>query len=298
MKRGTTTKRLEEETLALERNMITRRYLLKLDRGKCIGCDLCVAVCPQESVELLPGLVETGKLVQRPTVDIDPQTCNFCGECVIVCPVNALSMLVDGKASIPVLELDVFPALTKEITVDAAKLPPALAQASEECCPTEVIAVELRRNKAGKLVAVKEVEVDESDCIYCKQCEAVCPDAFSVTHPFEGLIRLEASLCPDACQACADVCPTDALVMQDGRLILDERFCLFCGACTQVCPVPEALTVRRYRVRHAPIKSGAWIAALEKLISLEGAAQELDITSQTKRRSALQFMPGVPKEQE
>ena len=298
MKRGTTTKRLEEESLALERNMITRRYLLKLDRGKCIGCDLCAAVCPQESVGLLPGTVKEGKLVQPPTVDINPETCNFCGECVIVCPVNALSMLVDGQASIPVLELEVFPALTKDITVEAAKLPPELAATCEESCPTEVITVEMKRDREGQPVAVQEVRVDESDCIYCKQCEAACPDAFSVTHPFEGVIRLEASLCPDACQACADVCPTDALVMQDGKLILDERFCLFCGACTQVCPVPEALTVRRHRVRHAPIKSGAWIAALEKLISLEEAAQELDITSQTKRRSALQFMPGVPKEQE
>jgi ferredoxin len=124
-----------------------------------------------------------------------------------------------------------------------------------------------------------------------------CPGTFRVTRPFEGIIRLERSLCPTGCQACADICPTDALLMSDGNLVLDERFCLFCGACTQVCPVPEALLVTRHRVQHSPIKSGAWIAALEKLISLEMAAQELDIKSQTKRRSALAFMPGVPKEE-
>lgn len=297
MKRGTTVKQSNEESLSLERKMITRSYLLKLDREKCVGCDLCVAVCPKDAVEFIPGVVEEGKLVQRPTVDIDPQKCNFCGECVIVCPVNALSMLVDGEASLPILEMEAFPTLTKEITVDASKLPRQAVEECEECCPTKVITIDVRRNKAGKVTKVKAVQVDETDCIYCKQCEVACPGTFSVTHPFEGLIRLERSLCPPGCQACADVCPTDALLMSDGKLVLDERFCLFCGACTQICPVPEALIVRRHRVRHSPIKSGAWISALEKLISLEMAAQELGIKAQTKRRSVLAYLPGVPKEE-
>lgn len=297
MKRGTTIKQSDEETLVLERKMITRGYLLELDRQKCVGCELCTAVCPKEAIEFVPAVVEEGKLVQRPTVDIDPQKCNFCGECVVVCPVNALRMLVDGEARLSILEMEAFPTLTKEITVDASKLPRKAVEACEECCPTKVISIEVRRNRAGKVTKVKDVRVDETDCIYCKQCEVACPGTFRVTHPFEGIIRLERSLCPTGCQACADICPTDALVISDGNLVLDERFCLFCGACTQVCPVPEALLVRRHRVRHSPIKSGAWIAALEKLISLEMAAQELDIKSQAKRRSALGFMPGVPKEE-
>ena len=297
MKRGTTIKRSNEDGVVLERKMITRTHLLTLDHNKCVGCELCAAVCPKEAIAYVPGELEEGKLVKRPRVDINPEKCNFCGECVVVCPVNALSLLVDGEPSLQILELEAFPRLTKEITVDASKVPLKMAEACEASCPTEVITVEVRRSKTGRISKVLSVEVDESDCIYCKQCEAACPGAFKVTHPFEGIIRLQTSLCPAGCQACADVCPTDALVMSDGKLSLDERFCLYCGACAQVCPVPEALLVKRHRVRHAPIKSGAWIEALKKLISTEMAAEELAIKSQVKRRSVLAYLPGVPKEE-
>jgi len=94
--------------------------------------------------------------------------------------------------------------------------------------------------------------------------------------------------------ASADICPSHALFMQGGKLLLDEQFCLYCGACLNVCPVPEALLVRRHRVRHAPIKSGAWVAAVEQMTSEEMAA-ELALKSQAKRRSVLNYLPGVPK---
>jgi 4Fe-4S ferredoxin len=295
MKRGTTVKRIDLDTLTLERKMITRSHVLKLDRKRCVGCDLCAAVCPREAIELKPAVVEAGRLVQRTMVDIDSAKCQFCGECVVVCPVNALSMLVDGEARVPVLEYEAFPTLTKQISVNVAHLPTSAAEAAERCCPTEVIAVELRRDPAGKPAAVQGVSVDESNCIYCKQCEIVSPETFHVTHPFEGLIHLETSLCPAGCQACADICPSHALAQIDGKLTLDDRVCLYCGACTRVCPVPEALRVSRHRVRHSPIKSGAWVAALEKLVSAQETAEELALKSQAKRRSVLSFLPGAPK---
>lgn len=295
MKRGTTIKRIDPDTLTLERKMVTRSHVLKVHRERCMGCDLCVAVCPREAIELLPTVLEAGKLVQRPGVDIKPEKCQFCGECVVVCPANALSMLVDGEACVPVWQYEVFPTLTKQIHIDATCLPVSEAEATEKCCPTHVIAVEVQRDSAGNPVAVQDVRVDESNCIYCKQCEALAPQVFQVTSPFEGLIRLESSLCPAGCQVCADTCPSHALTMVDGKLALDDRFCLYCGACAQVCPVPAALHVSRHRVRHSPIKSGAWVAALEKLVSTEEAAEELALKSQAKRRSVLSFMPGAPK---
>ena len=295
MKRGQTIKRSDAQSLVLDRKMITRSHLLALDRQRCVGCELCTAVCPQVAITLDKGVVANGRMTQRPTIDIDANKCNFCGECVVVCPVNALSMLVDGKANIPVWDYEAFPALFKEIKWDAGRLSPQTADAAAMACPTEVITVDGKRDKLSKLTTVKDVQVDTSNCIYCCQCEVAAPEGFSVTHPFEGIIRLERSLCPAGCQACVDICPTHALAMEDGQLVLHDEFCIYCGACTQICPAPEALLVRRHRVRHSPVKSGAWIAALEKLISAEMAAQEMDVKSQQKRRKALNYMPGVER---
>jgi len=295
MKRGSTRKQSTAEALILDRRMLTRSNTLELDRIKCVGCELCVAVCPPEAIEFIPGLLENGRLTQRPTIDISVEKCNFCGECVVLCPVNALRMTIDGEPKVTVWEHEVFPVLTREISWDASRLPSEKADLVVEVCPTDVITVEATRTKSGKVKQIKSVAVDEGDCIYCRQCEAACPEAFTVTHPFEGLIRLNAGLCPSGCQACADICPSHALFMSDGNLVLDDRFCLYCGACQKICPVPEALIVRRHRVRHAPIKSGAWVYAVEELVSPELASQELELKSQAKRRSVLAFLPGAPK---
>ncbi len=291
MKRGATQKQSTAEALTLDRRMLTRHHQLLLDRIKCVGCELCEAVCPTEAVQFVPGAVEHGSLTRRPTVDIDPDKCNFCGECVVVCPVNALSMIVDGVPKLEIQECGAFPILTKEISWDAAKLPKGRADVVVEACPTDVIKVDVTRTAAGSVSKVRAVEVETEGCIYCKQCEVACPEAFAATHPFEGLIRLQASLCPSGCRPCAEICPTRALFVKDEGVELDERVCVYCGACVRVCPVPEALLVRRHRVRHEPVKSGAWVSAVERLVSAELASEELDRKSQLRRRDILRFMP-------
>lgn len=298
MKRGVTEKHETENGLALERRMITRVHQLDLDRKRCVGCEMCSMVCPQEAITLTPAVVENGHIVTRPSIDIDPAKCNFCGECVVVCHAHALALRINGEARIPVLEYEAFPVLTREITINPAGLPIELVDQVEAVCPTHVIDVSVERDEAGNAVAVKDIVVDLSNCIYCKQCEAVAPKAFRVQHPFEGVIRLDATKCPEGCEACAEICPTHTLTVQDGEVTLDDRFCIYCKACIHVCPVPEALHVERYRVKHTPIKSGAWVNAVEELISAEHASDELDAKSQSKRRRAIAFLLGAPKPQQ
>ncbi len=52
---------------------------------------------------------------------------------------------------------------------------------------------------------------------------------------YRGLPVLDASKCPDGCRQCADACPTDAIVLEDGVQI-DMGRCLFCTDCMDACP--------------------------------------------------------------
>ena len=174
MRRGSTIKRETDQKLILERKMITRHYVLELDRDKCIGCQIGILACPQEAIGLSSALLEDGRLLAKPLVNIDAEKCNFCGECVVLCPTNALRLLVDGEAKIPTVELEAFPTLTKEITVEVEKCRPTCGLACEESCPIEgVIQVVVERDAKGEIARILDVQIDRQGCIYCMQCEAV-----------------------------------------------------------------------------------------------------------------------------
>jgi Ni,Fe-hydrogenase III small subunit/ferredoxin len=60
-----------------------------------------------------------------------------------------------------------------------------------------------------------------------------------------GMPRYHPEHCTDACQACADVCPTRAITMRPaaeardgkaGRLDVDYGRCVVCQLCTEACP--------------------------------------------------------------
>ena len=55
---------------------------LKLDGEKCIGCGMCLLVCPHAVLSLTNGKVE---IVSR-------DACMECGACAQNCPVNALTV--------------------------------------------------------------------------------------------------------------------------------------------------------------------------------------------------------------
>ena len=44
-----------------------------------------------------------------------------------------------------------------------------------------------------------------------------------------------------ACSACVDVCPTEAITVDDVAIV-DEEKCVDCGTCVDECP-SEAITV-------------------------------------------------------
>ncbi len=64
--------------LAYLRNVTT----LRVDEGKCVGCGMCVTVCPHEVLNLPNGKIE---IVNR-------DACMECGACARNCPTQAISV--------------------------------------------------------------------------------------------------------------------------------------------------------------------------------------------------------------
>src|SRR5208337_979998 len=53
---------------------------------------------------------------------------------------------------------------------------------------------------------------------------------------FRGLPIIDRAQCRDGCRACADVCPTSAIGVEEGGPRVDLGRCLFCTDCTEACP--------------------------------------------------------------
>jgi len=64
-----------------------------------------------------------------------------------------------------------------------------------------------------------------------------------------GALKVDASKCADGCNACAPVCPTQAIVRPENKPVaLDLGRCIFCAACVEVCPGKAITQTGDYRM--------------------------------------------------
>jgi len=68
-----------------KKTYLAEPIIAKIDEEKCIGCGLCVSICPQGAPEL--SLKEGGKKAQ-----VIAASCKGCGTCAASCPQQAISM--------------------------------------------------------------------------------------------------------------------------------------------------------------------------------------------------------------
>jgi 4Fe-4S ferredoxin len=295
--------------------MVTRQYVMEWDLERCVGCELGPLVCPKEAVQHVSGSIENGRLAEKPAVDIDEDACVLCGMCEVVCPKNAITLTINGERENPVLAYDAFPELIQSTTFREDRFDWGRKDFVIDNCPTNVISYDEEE---------ETMVVDDEHCIRCRQCEVASDGAFSVTQPWQGRVELHRDRCVEGCLACADICPTRALYVDEesGELALADYYCIKCGACMQVCPVEPAyeeetvtvesygvsktvvhqqivnrdelpIWVERWRVRHDPIQSAAWIEALTKMADDRAGMLEIDKKRALRRRDLLKALAGA-----
>ena len=311
--RGVTKATKNEKEIILESAMVTRHYVMRWDLEYCVGCQLGPSICPFDAITHVDAVLENGRMKQKQAVDIDPEKCVFCGECMEMCPVSVISMTVNGEPENPVIKYEAFPELVQSTIFDKTKFDMGRKDFVIDNCPAKVISYD---KKEDTLV------VDDPHCIRCRQCEVASDGAFKVEQPWQGKVELRRELCVEGCLACADICPTRALhIDEDGELVLADYYCIKCGACMQICPVkPEMeeyetqveaygvtktvehtritnadklpVYVERWRVNHTPVVSGAWTQALLKLADDKAGMVEIDRKRALKRRELITALKG------
>lgn len=277
-----------ENELTIERRLHIKRYSLTLDKTRCPGCGICVEVCPREAIELKKVPKAEGEKAKPPFVDFDEKKCQYCGICNTLCPFGALDHRVNGEPWVAVVDVESFPQLIREIEVDPTKCDVSCVDC-EEACPLNLIKVTVRTPDGQEVKDVEsisdkenltvDVDIKKEFCPCCRICEVKCPKgAIHVRKIFHGIININREKCPEGCQDCLDVCPIPGalyLSEEDGKVHVNELFCVYCGVCKIVCPVEGALELERTYIHHTPISSGAWNKALEKLTSTKGMMKEL-----------------------
>ncbi|WMW23215.1 4Fe-4S binding protein [Methanolobus mangrovi] len=224
---------------------------------RCVGCGICVGLCPAKALELGP-MQEISTGLDAPPVMMDLEKCTFCSMCANFCPVHAFKMTEEGDFP----EKDEFPVYDSYVTMNEKCLPCALCKAA---CPEDAIEVEFTFRKKEEIAPFKEdvegeIEIDTDKCNFCGLCAEFC-DAFLLVEkeatptdpiPFD-LLLVDEDKC-DYCVLCQDLCPEDAIKVKgekrgeapeiEGIVTVDDEKCTRCTWCQVVCPY-DAVDIKK-----------------------------------------------------
>ncbi|MFH0897553.1 MAG: 4Fe-4S dicluster domain-containing protein [Candidatus Bathyarchaeota archaeon] len=286
----------DKDRLFIGQALYVKRFGLTVDRRLCKGCMICKLVCPREAITLNPVSKGSDGKAQHPEVNVDENKCDFHAICATACPFGAIEVTINDKQTAPTVGKEAYPIFLRDIQIDSKRCVPDCRICAEKCplgiisVTTEPLTTEEMKKKGLPATSKKTiVAVKKELCAACRICEVECPaKAIQVTKLFDGFIRINQERCIEDCHDCLDVCPVNALYLEeDGKVCVKDIFCIYCGACANVCPKPEALELTRTSVHHTPIKSGAWNKALEKLTSTSGLERELKAKRMGKAREAI-----------
>lgn len=160
--------------------MLKTHLKLVLDRTKCVGCGICLAICLVGAVEREPIGASRKGLTNVPSVLIDQKKCSFCGICEILCPFGCSELTIDGEHKLIIQENEALPKIEK-IEVDC----------------------EETGNKACKFFE-GEIRIHPENCPGgCSTCVQICPVGalyIPKKQSWEKSVKIEVE-CVNSCPA-------------------------------------------------------------------------------------------------
>lgn len=163
---------------------------------------------------------------------VDPLSCIGCTLCIQKCPVQAIEM-VEGKAIIdpekcigcgicakvcPVKAIDEYKFEKED------KIKKLLEETKEE---NKEIQENKKLNKDKKIEIKENKKLEQDEKIEIKENKKSKKDIVKA-------IFINASNCV-GCNACVEVCPVQALTLENGKAIIDYEKCIKCYQCVPVC---------------------------------------------------------------
>ncbi len=273
-------KRETEKHLTLSLTLFVDQVELRLDKERCLKCDVCARVCPREAVTIIPAEAEL-------TIAIDPRLCLLCEVCAHFCPVGAVSLSYNGQPKAILAAHQGLAPFFPKVAMDKAKCVqpcPETPQGEEHWCRRELKLIVNAREECPKrcrkcleVCPRQAIILDESGaqtlpqpdlCLRCGQCLAACEyGALEVTPQFRGQLLIDDAKCPPDCDKCLQLCPIRAIVREGPRVFLQGGTCSYCGVCRNICD-QDAITLVREEIIAEPGEfSLAWEHAVQKLLN-------------------------------
>ena len=218
---------------------------------RCVRCNTCVGECPVNAIEPA-NIFRIAKITDK---------CVKCEICVQTCPVSAIklidnSVIYDGEDERGVIEYQLSNVSSPHRVVRMNNISIDYSGDNNwaDCanlCPTNAFTLEFKEffEDLDMDLGIELIDdelypyINEKMCIGCGACvqislnsNAVELDRYIGPIIHSRIIDVNYDACVN-CYLCEENCPTGAVELVEGRVVLDNDKCIRCTQCTHHCPV-------------------------------------------------------------
>ena len=218
---------------------------------KCVRCNTCVESCPVNAIEPA-NIFRIAKITDK---------CVKCEICVQTCPVSAIKLIDnsviydnDGESDVIRYDLGNISSSHRVVRMNSISIDYSVDNNWYDCsvlCPTNAFTLQFKeffedRNMDLGIDLIDDEQypyINEKMCIGCGACasislnnNAVELDRYVGPIIHTRMIEINHGACVN-CYLCEENCPTGAIELIDGEVVLDNDKCIRCVECTHHCPV-------------------------------------------------------------